>query len=211
MYRFDFTLDKFKKCLPHCKDPATWFVAVYDTLLDYDINTIHRVAGFLAQTQHESQDFNILRENLNYSSQSLRRVFKKYFPTVQLADSYARKPEQIANKVYANRMGNGNEESGDGWRFKGRGILQVTGKNNYTKVSKHCFGDDTLLINPDKLCEPEWAIKSACWYWDANGLNNYCDELDIKGMSKRVNGGYIGLDDRIAHWSNNIAILKGIK
>lgn len=211
MFKFDFNLDKFKKCLPHCKDHATWFVAAYDVLCEYNITTIHRVAGFLAQTQHESGDFNILKENLNYSSKGLRTVFKKYFPTYALAEQYARKPEKIANRVYANRMGNGDEASGDGWKYRGRGILQITGKNNYYKLSQHCFGDNTLLDNPDKLLEPEYALKSACWFWEANGLNDYCDRLDIKGMSKRVNGGYNGLQDRINHWTNNIAVLKGVR
>lgn len=168
------------------------------------VNTKLRVAHFLAQAGHESALFSVTTENLNYSADALGRVFKKYFPTAALQQQYARKPEQIANRVYANRMGNGNEASGDGWKHRGRGYFQLTGKDNYTKYSKSAYGDDRILKTPELLAQPIDALKSAIWYWDTNNLNKWADKDDGLAVSKVVNLGNAastatpnGMDDRI--------------
>ncbi len=173
-------------------------IALNSLVDDFGHNTLYRQAAFLAQTGHESANFTAVKENLNYSQQALRRVFGKYFPTDELAAQYARQPEKIANRVYANRMGNGNEASGDGWKYRGRGLIQLTGKNNYVA----CGAD----LNRDLVSDPTWletaagAVDSALWYWNKNSLNTYADAEDIRGMTKRINGGYHGLDDRIAKY-----------
>lgn len=157
-----------------------------------------RVAGFLAQIAHESGGFNAVIENLNYSKEGLRKVFPKYFPTDELAAQYARQPEKIANRVYANRMKNGDEASGDGFKFRGRGLIQLTGRDNYTR-----FAND-LGISVDEtvayLETPNGAVSSAGWFWDNNKLNQYCDRDDFITLTKRINGGTIGLADRQHHY-----------
>lgn len=168
--------------------------------------TLERRAAFLAQLAHESAQFTAFVENLNYSTTALQKVFKKYFPTKELADAYARKPAKIANRVYANRMGNGDEASGDGYAFRGRGFLQLTGKNNYTKCGLDLGVD--LLKDPDYLMTPDGAVDSALWYWKANNLNNYADHEDIKGQTKVINGGYNGLDERIAFYNKAKSVLS---
>lgn len=208
-FNFDFTLEKFTKCLPNNKKPEVWFELCKEILPKYDITTLHQVAGFLAQCQHESNDFTILKENLNYGAKGLRTTFGKYFPSLEIALAYERKPQKIASLVYANRMGNGPESSGEGWKYRGRGIVQITGKDNYYRCSMHCFGDDTLLVSPDKLLEEKYALMSACWFWNTNHINECCDELDIKAMTKRINGGFNGIESRTENWTRNIAILKG--
>lgn len=169
------------------------------TCARFDISTASRKAAFLAQVAHESGSFVFMAENLNYSAQSLRRVFGKYFPTDALANQYARKPEQIANKVYANRMGNGPETSGDGYRYRGRGLIQLTGKENYTNFAR--FIERSLPDTITYLETPEGACMSAGWYWACNKLNVYADRGDIKEMTRRINGGYNGLADRIEHYN----------
>jgi putative chitinase len=176
-------------------------------LPEYDIDTPKRVAAFMAQCGHESGGFTLMQENLNYSAKGLVGTFKKYFPTEADAKPYERKPQMIANRVYANRMGNGDEASGEGWYFRGRGIVQITGKNNYTKCSQSLFENNVLVENPDLLLESEYAIHSACWFWSAARLNELADSGDIKTMTKRINGGYIGLEDRINHYNHAIEIL----
>jgi putative chitinase len=176
-------------------------------LPEYDIDTPHRVAAFMAQCGHESGGFTLMQENLNYSAKGLVGTFKKYFPTEAHAKPYERNPQMIANRVYANRMGNGDEASGEGWYFRGRGIVQITGKNNYTKCSQSLFENNMLVENPDLLLEVEYAIHSACWFWSAARLNELADIGDIKTMTKRINGGYIGLEDRINHYNHAIEIL----
>lgn len=157
-----------------------------------------RVAGFLAQIAHESGGFTAVKENLNYSAKGLMGTFKKYFPTEELAKRYERKPEMIANKVYANRMNNGPEESGDGYRFCGRGLIQLTGRANYTK-----FANDLGMSIEDTVAyleTPNGAVASAGWFWDNNNLNQYCDRDDFVTLTKRINGGTIGLADRQHHY-----------
>ena len=134
-------------------------------------------------------------------------IFKKYFPTEELANAYARQPQRIANRVYANRMGNGPEESGDGWKFAGKGLIQLTGKDNYTRYAQ------SLEISLDEASEHlttfEGCVQSACWFWEANNLNQYADNGDMLTMTKRINGGTIGLDDRIKHYKHALQVLGG--
>lgn len=200
-FLFDFTEEKLARCIHKNKDPHSWYEALAEQLPKFYIVTPARVAGFISQCQHESLDFTILEENLNYGAKGLRGLFGKYFPTDELAKQYERKPQLIANKIYGGRMGNGPEASGDGFKFRGRGILQITGRSNYTQCSRDLFGDDTLAENPDLLSEPDYAILSACWFWHKNRLNDICDKGDVVLLSKRINGGTIGLADRIHHWN----------
>ncbi|MBB1487702.1 glycoside hydrolase family 19 protein [Oceanospirillum sediminis] len=162
---------------------------------DFGINTPLRVAHFLAQLAHESGSLRYVSENLNYSAKALRAVFGKYFPTDQEAEAFARQPEKIANRVYADRMGNGDEASGDGWSYRGRGLIQLTGKDNYQRFSQ-AVGQDAVA-SPDLLAEnPDLAVATAGWYWNSRSLNEYADQDDIKQITRRINGGYNGLEDR---------------
>ena len=183
-----------------------WVPWLNMTMLNYEITTPQRQAMFLAQLAHESGSFKHVSENLNYSAEALRRVFKKYFLTDELALEYARKPEKIANRVYANRMGNGEESSGDGWKYRGRGLIQLTGLNNYTAFS--LAADNNALINPDSVAEPELAAMSAGWFWDTNGLNKLSDTGDVRAATRRINGGFNGLADREAKYNKLITILS---
>ena len=177
-------------------------------MMRYNITNSNRIRAFLAQVGHESGQLSAVVENLNYSAKALRSVFGKYFKTDAEAEQYARKPEAIANVVYANRMGNGDTVSGDGWRYRGRGLIQLTGKANYDKATNEMYalpmGVD-FVDEPDLLATPEYATQSAAWFWESNGLNALSDQLggandtDIfKVITKRINGGYNGLDDRLA-------------
>jgi putative chitinase len=161
--------------------------------------TPERAAHFFAQTGHETGDFKVYNENLNYSAQGLQGIFGKYFPG-NLEESYARQPEKIANRVYASRMGNGDEKSGDGWKFRGRGAIQLTGKDNYTQFSKH-INKPEILTNPD-LVATEYSFESALFFFDKNKLWSICDQgvndAAILALTKRVNGGTHGLEDRKA-------------
>lgn len=179
-------------CTPAMADK--WCEQLNATMGRFEINTPYRVAGFLAQVSHESGGFQFVTENLNYSAEALARVFPRYFPTMELAQEYARKPEKIANRCYGSRMGNGDEASGDGWKYRGRGLIQLTGKNNYVAFSLEC--DNEALVNPDLVAEPALAAESAGWFWSKNGLNALADAQDIVGMTKRINGGTNGLDHR---------------
>lgn len=194
--------DVFMKLFPRAKEGI--FTALQKLPL-YDIDTKERVAMFLAQCGHESCGFSVLSENLNYSSKALRAVFCKYFKTQEEADKFARQPEKIANRVYANRMGNGPESSGDGWKYRGRGILQVTGKSNYQEFAKD-FDKLEVIDNPDLLSTPEYAVLSAIWFWIKNDLNKYSDAHDVKGATKRINGGFNGLEERNAIYQKIMAI-----
>lgn len=202
------TVQQLRKFLPKNKYVENWHSALSQLLPDYDINTPRRVAAFLAQCAHESGGFTALEENLNYRAATLRAKFSKYFPTDELANLYASKPnkkEAIANLIYANRMGNGPESSGDGWRYRGRGLIQLTGKSNYQNFA------DSLEITPEEAAEYmqtfEGACQSACWFWEVSNLNRFADQGDIKGMTKVINGGYFGLEDRIKHYEEALHIL----
>ena len=200
------TVEQFTEMFPKNKNPQAWTTALNEVLPTYKIDTPERIASFLAQCGHESAGFTVLQENLNYSADGLNKIFKKYFPTLDSAQPYARKPEMIANRVYGGRMGNGDEASGEGYKFRGRGPIQLTGKDNYTACSDFLFQDDTLLQNPDMLLDPEYALHSACWFWWKNDLNNYADSADLVTMTKRINGGTIGLEDRIKHYNHAMEI-----
>ena len=203
-FTFDFTKQQLKEMIPKNPYVDQWFEAIYEILPEYEITTPQRVAAFLAQCAHESGGFVFLKENLNYKAASLRRVFPKYFPDDAIAAQYAGKGEMIANRVYANRMGNGDEASGDGFRYCGRGLIQLTGKNNYT------FFAGSLDIPVEEASEYlqtfEGAVQSACFFWEQNKLNQWADAGDILTLTKRINGGTIGLEDRIKHYEHALHI-----
>lgn len=154
-------------------------------------------AHFIAQMVHESGNFSRTDENLNYSLERLLVVFKKYFPTRTLALLYARQPAKIANRVYANRYGNGNEASGDGYRYRGRGPTQLTFKGNYAEASQDIYGDDRLVKNPDMVADPEIGAKTAVWYWNSRGCCAPSRRDDVAAVTQKINGGDNGLEDRI--------------
>ncbi len=161
----------------------------------YGIDTKERISMFLSQVIHESGGFSRLVENLNYSSAGLMKVWPKRFTSLQIASKYAKKPQAIANKVYADRMGNGSESSGDGWKWRGRSLIQITGKDNYIALDKD-VPSLKVLQNPDILLTPEGAVIAACWFWKKNNLNRFADKSDIVGCSKAINGGFIGIEER---------------
>jgi putative chitinase len=176
-------------------------------LPDYDINSVPRVAAFLAQTAHESGGYRAIKENLNYKAESLMRVWPRYFPNMEIARAYAQQPEKIANRAYGGRMGNGPEESGDGWKFCGRGLIQLTGKDNYSRYA------ESLEISVDEASENlttfEGCVQSAAWFWEANNLNQWADSGDMLTLTKRINGGTLGLEDRVKHYNHAIQVLQG--
>lgn len=171
----------------------------------YEINTPKRQAAFIGQCQHESGNFKTLEENLNYKPEALMRVWPSRFPDLPTAMKYAHNPEKIANKVYGGRMGNGVEETGDGWKYHGRGLIQLTGKENYANCGQ-ALGID-LLSTPNLLTLPEQACLSAGWFWNRKQLNSLADSADFETMTKRINGGLIGLDDRKAKIAKAILLL----
>jgi putative chitinase len=196
-------LDKLKGHIPDAV-----IAMIPDTAAKFQINTPLRLAHFLAQCGHESGGFKATSENLNYSAKGLMGIFKKYFPTEALANAYQRNPQKIANKVYANRMANGDEASGDGFKFRGRGYIQLTGKDNYTQFGK-AIGEN-IVANPD-VVSGKYALLSAAWFWSKNGLNNLSDggstDAVVTSITKRVNGGTIGLADRIKHFKEYYHLL----
>ena len=201
------TLDQLKQMVNN-KHLEHWYEALEQLLPDYDINTPARIAHFIAQCAHESGNFNFIKENLNYRWETLRKIFPKYFPTDDLARQYASLPnkaEAIANRVYANRMGNGDEASGDGYRFCGRGLIQLTGRDNYT------FFAGSLGISVEEAAEYlatfEGAAQSACWFWEQNNLNRFADANDVRGLTRAINGGFIGLEDRIKHTNHALHVM----
>ncbi len=196
-------LDKLKGHIP---DAVIQMIP--DTAAKFQINTPLRLAHFLAQCGHESGGFKATQENLNYSAKGLVGTFKKYFPTEALANAYQRNPQKIANKVYANRMANGDEASGDGYKFRGRGYIQLTGKDNYTQFG-NSIGEN-ITSNPD-VVSGKYALLSAAWFWSKNGLNKLADggatDAVVTSITKRVNGGTIGLPDRIKHFKEYYHLL----
>lgn len=204
----ELTREQLSQLLPKNPYLDDWFAALSKLLPQYQIDTPKRIAAFIAQCSHESAGFTALQENLNYSAGTLRRIFPRYFPNDEMAQEYVSLPnkqEAIANLVYASRMGNGDPESGDGYRFRGRGLIQLTGRDNYT------FFAGSLGISVEEastyLETFEGAAQSACWFWETNGLNQWADEGDILTLTKRINGGTIGLEDRIKHYEHAISIL----
>jgi putative chitinase len=203
----DFILKKeqLSRLLPGNPYLDHWYNALSQCLPDYDINTPKRVAAFIAQCQHESGNFKFLKENLNYKAESLMRVWPRYFPTMDVASRYAHNQEKIANRAYANRMGNGSEESGDGWKFCGRGLIQLTGRNNYQNFADSIETDIEDI--PHYLATFEGAVQSACWFWESNNLNSLADAGDIMTMTKKINGGLLGLEDRQKHYNEALRIM----
>lgn len=205
------------------KDPAKWLDAIVETCVEFEINTPERIAGFLAQTSHESGGYTMLSENLNYKAATLAACWPNRFavlgadkkpkkdekgkliPTA-VANSIAGKPELIANMVYSSRMGNGPAESGEGWKFRGRGLKQLTGKDNYARCGT-ALGID-LVSSPDLLLEPLYAARSAGWFWRANNLSSYADKGDLEGMTKKINGGLIGYPQRKALYDKCLAAIN---
>jgi putative chitinase len=204
------TLAQLQQLLPHNAYVIHWHGALSQLLPDYEITTAQRIAAFVAQCAHESAGFTALKENLNYRAATLRKIFPKYFPDDATANYYASLPNKqqaIANKVYANRMGNGPLESGDGYKFCGRGLIQLTGRDNYQWFAA------SLNISVEEASEYletfEGAAQSACWFWETNNLNTYADAGDILTLTKKINGGTIGLEDRIAHYEHALHVLGG--
>jgi putative chitinase len=182
-----------------------YYDALVSAMEEFEINTPGRIAAFLAQAAHESGNFRAVHENLNYKAEGLTKIFHKYFPDMETAEEYARQPEKIANRVYSSRMGNGDEASGDGWRYCGRGLIQLTGKDNYSACGAKLEVD--LHENPEYLETPEGAARSAAWFWWSRDLNALADEKDIKAITKKINGGYIGLEDREKHYNHALSVL----
>ena len=202
------TQEQLHQLIPKNPYVKYWQHALEQLLPDYEINTPQRMAAFLAQCAHESGGFIAVKENLNYRAASLRKIFPKYFPTDEIAQHYAglpNKQEAIANRVYANRMGNGDEQSGDGYRYCGRGLIQLTGKDNYFWFA------ESLEITPEEASDYmetfEGAAQSACWFWETNKLNQWADKGDILTLTKRINGGTIGLEDRIKHYEHALHVI----
>lgn len=189
--------------------PDNVLAQIPDTMVKFELNTPLRLSHFLAQCGHESGGFKLVQENLNYSAKGLTTTFKKYFLNESAASSYARNPEKIANKVYGNRMGNGNESSGEGWKFRGRGYIQLTGKENYKAFD--VLVEDNIVDNPD-LVATKYPLLSAAWFFHKNGLHkladNGADDSVVTLITKRVNGGTIGLPDRIKHFKEFYSLLK---
>lgn len=202
----ELSLNKLQKILKNNSNVNDWHESLNKILPDYAINTEKRIAAFLAQTAHESNNYTTLAENLNYSAKRLMEVWPKRFYSTQLANKYAHNPEKLSNFTYANRLGNGPESSGDGYRYRGRGLIQLTGKSNY-----ELFGTSinlSLEETIDYLETFDGAVHSACWFWDTNDLNKYSDKGDIKNQTLKIAGGYTGLDDRIKRYFLYYKILQ---
>jgi putative chitinase len=206
-FNFEFNVGQLSEIIGKNPYAQQWHHAICEICPVYEINTEMRLAAFIAQCAHESGGFKFLKENLNYKAASLRKVFPKYFPDDATANQYANHPnkqEAIASRVYANRMGNGDEASGDGFKYLGRGLIQLTGKNNYTIFAASI--DTPLEEIPEYLQTFEGAVQSAAWFWEQNNLNQWADKGDILTLTKRINGGTIGLEDRIKHYNHALHV-----
>jgi putative chitinase len=197
--------ETIKTLLNNNKDYKEWTKILNEVLSKYEINANkQRLAMFIAQTAHESANYTRLTENLNYSQQGLLLVFPKYFNIIT-AKSYARNPEKIANRVYANRMGNGDQLSGDGWKYKGKGLIQITGKSNHIKFAN--FIDKSLEDTIAYMLTKKGALESACWFWKVNNLNSLADKADITKITRLINGGSNGLQDRISKYNKALKFI----
>ena len=190
------TMDQLKAVFPAIKPSCA--LGLIRAMDFYKISTPLQQAAFLAQCAHESREFTATEENLNYSADRLLKVFPKYFKSLEQATLYARNPRAIASYVYANRMGNGAESSGDGFRYRGRGYIQLTGHDNYMQYAAASATD--ALNNPSLVSDPDGAALSAGWFWSKNGLNQLADKEDMIGITKRINGGLNGLQERMAYY-----------
>ena len=208
-FTFDFTAGQLRQILKGNQFVYEWYAALYAILPEYEIHTPRRVAAFVAQCAHESMNFRVLKENLNYQAATLTRIWPTLFPP-DVAQRYASSPnkqQMIANRAYGNRMGNGPEASGDGWKFCGRGLIQLTGRNNYEAFADSI--ETPVEEIPDYLMTYEGAVQSACWFWESNNLNRWADAGDIVTLTKRINGGVIGLADRQSHYNHALHIFEG--
>lgn len=205
MSEFILTKEQLAQIIPGNAYVDQWYDALAQALPDYDINSPGRIASFLAQCAHESNGFSALKENLNYRAVTLRKVFPRYFLDDDIANAYAGKQEMIANRVYSSRMGNGDEHSGDGFRYCGRGLIQLTGKENYQNFADSI--ETAVEDIPEYLGTFEGAVQSACWFWENNNLNQFADSGDILTMTKRINGGTIGIEDRTARYQYALQVL----
>ena len=196
--------DQLALMLPGNQYVDSWCDALNKILPDYDITTAQRMAAFIAQTAHESAGYSALHENLNYQAASLCRVWPHLFNESN-ANDYAHQPERIANRAYANRMGNGPEESGDGWRYCGRGLVQLTGHDNYQAFADSIQTDSATIA--DYLQTFEGAVQSACWFWENNNLNAVADTGDMARMTRIINGGELGLAERTARYNHALQVL----
>lgn len=206
MADFNLSEEQLSQMIPGNQNVHEWWEALIAVLLEYDLTSPERAAAFISQCAHESNNFTAIKENLNYRAVTLRKVFPKYFPVDSLAAQYEHKPELIANRIYGNRMGNGNEESGDGFRYCGRGLIQLTGKHNYQN-----FADSIgmpIEDMPEYLATFEGAVKSAAWFWNTNNINNLADTGDVLAVTKKINGGVIGYDDRLSRYNHAFAMLS---
>jgi putative chitinase len=202
------TKEKIVHLLHGNPEAEAWAEAAMEILPKYEVTTANRIAGFFAQTGHESQSLKVLEENLFYRAETLDKIFPKYFKNAgRNAAEYAKQPQKIANIVYANRMGNGDAASNDGYNFRGRGPIQLTGRENYTNFGKTVGLTAEQVI--DYIQTKKGALESACWYWKSRNLNAACDANDIVKMTKLINGGTIGLEDRQKHYNEALAILGG--
>ena len=214
-FKFNFTKDHLKKMIGPNPHLDFWYKAMTEILPEYGIDSKERLAAFIAQCGHESGNFKLLKENLNYSASGLMKTWPSRFPTTAIAEQYARNPEKIANKVYANRMGNNNEDSGDGWAYIGRGLIQLTGKENYSWFAASI--NMPLKEVAAYLSTFEGAVQSACWFWERNKLNKWVDIGDFDGLSDSINlgrktekvGDAIGYADRLKHYAHALEILEG--
>jgi putative chitinase len=208
---------QLKKILPQCKNPEEWAELLTQKFDEHGLTQPWQQAMFIAQAGHESGSFNITEENLNYSASALVKLFPKYFPgdlkkhpqiqfTANVED-YHRKPEMIANRIYANRMGNGDEASGDGWKYRGGGLIQLTGRDNYRKFGESYNGDGIFLDNdPSPVrTDKEMAVESAFWFWFTNGLDKI---QDVVVATKKINGGTFGLEERTHHYQIGLQVLS---
>jgi len=204
------TLENLQACLPDAKvsNLEKFLEGFNETFEHFEINTPESMAMFLAQTAHESGNFSATEENLNYSAKGLTGTFKRYFPSETDATPYARKPEKIANRVYGARMGNGAESSGEGYKYRGRGVIQLTGKDNYNNCGK-ALGLD-LLAEPDQVAKNPVAVLSAGWFWNTRKLNTWAEKGDVLTVTKKINGGTIGLADRKKHYEHIVEVLHSI-
>lgn len=203
------TLEVLAHVCPDCpEDRLQHFVDPLNTACESaEINTRARIAPFIAQAAHESSELRVLEENLNYSAESLLKTFGVRFDVATAAE-YARKPERIANRAYAHKNGNGDEASGDGWLYRGRGIFQLTGRANYRACSIAICGDsDTLLTNPEFVSDPDYACASAAWYWAENKLNRWADLGDFETLTAHINHAKLGLADRVGYWKRALEAL----
>jgi len=185
---------------------AQWVDALNETFQRFGINTLNQQAAFIGQCGHECGNFRVLEENLNYKAATLMKLWSKRFPTLEIANQYAGNPKKIANMVYANRMGNRDESSGDGYRFRGRGCIQTTGHANYYHAGQ-ALGVD-LVMNPDLVASPQYAALTAGFFWATHGLNPLAEQQNHELITKRINGGLIGLDDRLKRTKDALAALS---